>query len=58
MARKLRTVALDPARYLTRLRSVEAFKIRVGDYPAIVDVGWQPRIVHVLSVGHRNTVYR
>src|SRR5436189_207494 len=41
MARKLRTVALDPARYLTRLRSVEAFKIRVGDYPAIVDVGWQ-----------------
>ena len=58
MARKLRTVALDPARYLTRLRSVEAFKTRVGDYRAIVDVDWQRRIVHVLSVGHRSTVYR
>jgi len=58
MARKLRTVALDPARYLTRLRSVEAFKIRVGDYRAIVDVDWRQRIVHVLSVGHRSTVYR
>ena len=58
MARKLRTVALDPARYLTRLRSVEAFKIRVGDYRAIVDVDWHQRIVHVLSVGHRSTVYR
>jgi len=58
MARKLRTVALDPARYLTRLRSVEAFKIRVGDYRAIVDVDWQQRIVYVLSVGHRSTVYR
>ena len=58
MARKLRTVALDPARYLTRLRSVEAFKIRVGDYRAIVDVDWQQRIVDVLSVGHRSTVYR
>jgi len=58
MARKLRTVALDPGRYLTRLRSVEAFKIRVGDYRAIVDVDGQQRIVHVLSVGHRSTVYR
>ena len=58
MARKLRTVALAPARYLTRLRSVEAFKIRVGDYRAIVDVDWQQRIVDVLSVGHRSTVYR
>ena len=58
MARKLRTVALAPARYLTRLRSVEAFKIRVGDYRAIVDVDWQQRIVYVLSVGHRSSVYR
>jgi len=58
IARKLRTVALDPARHLTRLRSVEAFKIRVGDYRAIVDVDWQQRIVYVLSVGHRSTVYR
>src|SRR2546429_6210714 len=58
MARKLRMVALDPARYLTRLRSVEAFKVRVGDYRAIVDVDWQQRIVYVLSVGHRSTVYR
>src|SRR5207302_10044820 len=53
MARKLRTVALDPARYLTHLRSVEAFKFRVGDYRAIVDVDWQQRIDYVLSVGHQ-----
>jgi len=58
IARKLRIVALDPARHLTRLRSVEAFKIRVGDYRAIVDVDCQQRIVYVLSVGHRSTVYR
>ena len=58
IARKLRMVTLDPARHLTRLRSVEAFKIRVGDYRAIVDVDWQQRIVYVLSVGHRSTVYR
>ncbi len=49
---------MNPARYLTRLSSVEAFKIRVGDYRAIVDVDWQRRIVFILSVGHRSTVYR
>ena len=58
IARKLWMVALDPARHLTRLRSVEAFKFRVGDYWAIVDVDWQQRIVYVLGVGHRSTVYR
>ncbi|TLY36940.1 MAG: type II toxin-antitoxin system RelE/ParE family toxin [Nitrospirae bacterium] len=58
IARKLRTVAMNPARYLTRLSSVDAFKIRVGDYRAIVDLDWQRRIVFILSVGHRSTVYR
>src|SRR2546422_531637 len=57
-ARKPGTVAVNPARYRTRLSSVEAFKIRIGDYRAIVDVDWQQRIVYILSVGHRSTGYR
>jgi len=51
-------VALNPARYLTRLSSVEAYKLRVGDYRAVVDVNWQQEVILVLSVGHRSTVYR
>ena len=58
IARKLQIVAENPARYLTRLRSVEAYKLRVGDYRAIVDVDWQREVLYVLSVGHRSTVYR
>jgi len=58
IARKFRAVALDPARYLVRLRSVEAYKLRIGDYRAIVDVNWPEKIIYVLSVGHRSTVYR
>lgn len=58
IARKLQTVALNPARYLTRLTPVEAYKLRIGDYRAIVDVNWQQRLMYVLSVGHRSTVYR
>lgn len=58
IARKLQIVAGNPARYLTRLSSVEAYKLRVGDYRAIVDVDWQREVLYVLSVGHRSTVYR
>ena len=58
IARKLQIVAGNPARHLTRLSSVEAYKLRVGDYRAIVDVDRQSEVLHVLSVGHRSTVYR
>jgi mRNA-degrading endonuclease RelE of RelBE toxin-antitoxin system len=55
---KLRTVAEDPARHLTRLRSVEAYKLRVGDHRVILDVDWEGRVLYVLTLGHRGTVYR
>ena len=58
LVRKLQQVAGDPGRYLTRLSSVDAYKLRVGDYRAIVDVDWDGKVVYVLTVGHRSTVYR
>jgi mRNA interferase RelE/StbE len=57
IARKLQAIAVDPARYLIRLRSVEAYKLRVGDYRAIVDADGRRKVLYVLSVGHRSTVY-
>ncbi len=58
VAKKLRDVAEDPRRFLTRLASVEAYRLRVGDYRVIVDVDWDHEIVHVLTLGPRSTVYR
>jgi mRNA interferase RelE/StbE len=58
IARKLQVVAQEPARYLTQLSSVEAYKLRVGDYRIIVDVDWGEKVVYVLTLGHRGTVYR
>ena len=58
IAKKLRETADDPRRFLSRLASVEAYRLRVGDYRVIVDVDWGREIVHVLTLGHRSTVYR
>jgi mRNA interferase RelE/StbE len=58
IAKKLRDTADDPRRFLSRLASVEAYRLRVGDYRIIVDVDWDREIIHVLTLGHRSTVYR
>ncbi len=58
IAKKLHDVAKDPRRYLTRLASVQAYRLRVGDYRVIVDVDWEREMVHVLTLGHRSTVCR
>lgn len=58
LIRKLQQVAKNPRRYLSRLRGVDAFKIRVGDYRIIVDVDWEEETVYVLTLGHRRTIYR
>ena len=58
IAAKLQAVAEDPAHFLTRLRSVEAYKLRIGDYRAVLDVDWEGRVLYVLTLGHRGTVYR
>ncbi len=58
IAKKLRDTAGDPRRFLTRLTSVEAYRLRVGDYRVIVDVDWEREIILVLTLGHRSIVYR
>ncbi len=58
IGKRLHDVAEDPRRYLTRLASVEAYRLRVGDDRVIVDVDWEDEIVHVLTLGRRSTVYR
>ena len=58
IAGKLREVARDPRRHLRRLSGVDAFRVRVGDYRVILDVDWDSRTLHVLTLGHRSNVYR
>ncbi len=58
IGRKLLAVAKDPARFLTRLSSIEACKVRIGDYRAIVNGDWGRQVMCVLSVGHRSVVHR
>ncbi|TLZ62390.1 MAG: type II toxin-antitoxin system RelE/ParE family toxin [Methanobacteriota archaeon] len=55
IAAKLRRTAEDPAHHLSRLSSVEAYKLRVGDYRVIIDAEWGGKILYVVMLGHRST---
>lgn len=41
-----------------RMKGVEAFRLRVGDYRVIYDFDCARGVLHLLSVGHRREVYR
>ncbi|TMA01535.1 MAG: type II toxin-antitoxin system RelE/ParE family toxin [Methanobacteriota archaeon] len=58
IARKLDDAAGDPKRFLSRLSSVEAYKLRVREYRVILDVDWDLKRLIVLTLGHRSTIYR
>jgi mRNA interferase RelE/StbE len=41
-----------------RMKGVDAYRIRIGDYRVIYDFDRAKGILHLLSVGHRREVYR
>ena len=41
-----------------RMKGVEAFRLRVGDYRVVYDFDRAKGVLHLLGVGHRREVYR
>ena len=41
-----------------RMKGVEAYRLRVGDYRVIYDFDRSKGVLHLLLVGHRREVYR
>ena len=41
-----------------RMKGVNAFRIRVGDYRIIYNFDRSQGVMHILAVGHRRDVYR
>jgi len=54
---KLQQCKENPFRFLEHLEEIDGFKLRVGDYRAIVDVDNSTKTINVLKVGHRKNIY-
>lgn len=56
--KKVEESKTNPERYLERLKKIDAFKLRVGDYRIIIDLDQNKNELNVLTLGHRKNIYQ
>lgn len=56
--KKLRLLKDDPFRFLRHHQGADVFKLRIGDYRALVDVNYKQQIVYVRHLDHRKRIYK
>ena len=54
---KLQACKENPFHFLEHLEEIKGYKLRIGDYRAILDVDKSANIIWVLKVGHRKNIY-
>ena len=56
--KKIYSIRDNPFRFLKRLQGEKLWRLRIGDYRAIIDVIISNNQIIVLRIGHRKKVYR
>ncbi len=54
---KIYSLKENPFRYLKRLQGEKLWRLRVGDYRAVVDVIISMNKIIVVRIGHRKNIY-
>lgn len=54
---KIYSIRNNPFRYLKRLQGEKLWRLKIGDYRAIVDVIVSNNRIIVLRIGHRKNIY-
>jgi len=55
---KLEKIKKDPFLYVNKLKGIDLFKLRIGDYRVIMSIDRGKMIIFVVEVGHRSIIYR
>ncbi len=58
MREKLRLLKEDPFQYLEHFEGQDYYKLKVGDYRALIDVDKEQRIIFVQVLDHRSKIYK
>jgi mRNA interferase RelE/StbE len=57
VTQKLRDAGARPDRHLKRLSNRDDYRVRIGDYRAIVDWDRQEDVLYVTEFDHRRNIY-
>lgn len=56
--KKIYSIKDNPLRYIERLKQSHLWKLRIGDYRAILQINTKENIINVLKIGHRKEIYK
>ena len=56
--RKVDSIKSEPFQFLEHYEGEDVYKLRVGDYRALIDVDSSNKILKIQVVGHRKKVYK
>lgn len=56
--KKVESITVDPFHYLQHYEGEDVYKLRIGDYRALIDVDFTNRILKVRMVDHRSRIYK
>ena len=56
--KKLRLLRDDPFRFFEHHEGADCFKLRIGDYRALIDVDTKKSTVYVRHLDHRKRIYK
>jgi len=58
MIKKVEELKFAPYHFIDRVTDTNLWKMRVGDYRAILDMGERKKEIHILKVGHGKNIYK
>ena len=56
--KKLSSIQNDPLHFIERLKGMQLWKLRIGEYRALLFLDTGNQAIHVVKIGHRKDVYR
>ena len=56
--KKVRSTENNPFRFVERLTGYALFKLRIGDYRAVLEISSETKLIKVFLVEHRSKVYQ
>jgi len=54
----LERIRVKPEAYVTKLVGPFGYKLRIGDYRALVDIDHSKLVISVTKIGHRKNIYK
>lgn len=56
--KKVNSITDDPKHYLETLVEIKSYKLRIGDYRALIDVNENKKTLSVVLISHRKDIYK